>query len=325
MTEKNAQNYQNNNENPSPNWGWTTKLVVGMGLVAIFLLLLVRFQSFLGPLITAILLAYLIKPLATFTTNKLKIPWRISVTIIYILLVLIILGLMTWGGFALVEQVQNPIRFIEKNIHLLPDLVADITERTYVIGPFHFSPSGFSWDEITGEIVRIIQPVIGQFGSLVGSIAAGAMSIITWTVLIVLISYFLLAESRHSPDQAFFRSSAGTSKDIQRIGNDLNQIWNAFIRGELVVVLISYVLYMITLGVLGVQFFIGLAAIAAIGQLIPYVGAWVTWISFGLVALFQSNIPFGLPAGIYMIIVLAVSMIINNIIDNIIRITMSFL
>lgn len=172
MTEKNAQNYQNNNENPSPNWGWTTKLVVGMGLVAIFLLLLVRFQSFLGPLITAILLAYLIKPLATFTTNKLKIPWRISVTIIYILLVLIILGLMTWGGFALVEQVQNLIRFIEKNIHLLPDLVADITERTYVIGPFHFSPSGFSWDEITGEIVRIIQPVIGQFGSLVGSIAA---------------------------------------------------------------------------------------------------------------------------------------------------------
>ncbi len=320
MTEKNAQNYQNNNENPSPNWGWTTKLVVGMGLVAIFLLLLVRFQSFLGPLITAILLAYLIKPLATFTTNKLKIPWRISVTIIYILLVLIILGLMTWGGFALVEQVQNLIRFIEKNIHLLPDLVADITERTYVIGPFHFSPSGFSWDEITGEIVRIIQPVIGQFGSLVGSIAAGAMSIITWTVLIVLISYFLLAESRHSPDQAFFRSSAGTSKDIQRIGNDLNQIWNAFIPGELVVVLISYVLYMITLGVLGVQFFIGLAAIAAIGQLIPYVGAWVTWISFGLVALFQSNIPFGLPAGIYMIIVLAVSMIINNIIDNIIRI-----
>ena len=119
------------------------------------------------------------------------------------------------------------------------------------------------------------------------------MSIITWTVLIVLISYFLLAESRHSPDQAFFRSSAGTSKDIQRIGNDLNQIWNAFIRGELVVVLISYVLYMITLDVLGVQFFIGLAAIAAIGQLIPYVGAWVTWISFGLVALFQSNIPFG--------------------------------
>ncbi|MFA7406340.1 MAG: AI-2E family transporter [Anaerolineaceae bacterium] len=319
MTEKNAQDYQNNTESPSPNWSWTTKLVVGIALVAVFLLLLIRFQSFLGPLITAILLAYLINPLANFTTNKLKIPWRISVTIIYILLVLIILGLMTWGGFALVEQVQNLIRFIEKNIHLLPDLVADITERTYVIGPFHFTPSGFSWDEITSEIVRIIQPVIGQFGSLVGSIAAGAVSIITWTVLIVLISYFLLAESRHFPDQSLLRGSADTNKDIQRISDDLNRIWNAFIRGELVVVLISYFLYTITLGVLGVQFFVGLAAIAAVGQLIPYVGAWVTWISFGLVALFQSNIPFGLPAGIYMIIVLAVSMVINNIIDNIIR------
>jgi hypothetical protein len=69
-----------------------------------------------GPLITAILLAYLINPLATFATKKIKIPWRLSVTIIYLLLVLIILGLMTWGGFALVEQIQNLIRFIERNI-----------------------------------------------------------------------------------------------------------------------------------------------------------------------------------------------------------------
>jgi predicted PurR-regulated permease PerM len=62
-----------------------------------------------------------------------------------------------------------------------------------------------------------------------------------------------------------------------------------------------------------------LALIAAIGQLIPYLGAWVTWITFGLVALFQSTTPFGLPPGIYMIIVLAVSMLINNIIDNVLR------
>jgi predicted PurR-regulated permease PerM len=72
----------------------------------------------------------------------------------------------------------------------------------------------------------------------------------------------------------------------------LNRIWSAFIRGELVVVLIAYVIYTIMLGIMGVQFYAGLAAIAAFGQLIPYVGAWATWISFGLVALFQSRIPF---------------------------------
>jgi predicted PurR-regulated permease PerM len=303
----------------SPHWSWTTKLVVGLALVAIFLLLLVRFQSFLGPLITAILLAYLINPIAKFACEKIKIPWRISVTIIYLLLVLIILGLTTWGGFALVDQVQNLIGFIEKNIFQLPDLVAEITERTYEIGPFTFTPTGLSWDEITNEIVRAIQPAIGRLGTLVGSIAAGAVNIITWTVLIVLISYFLLAESAGFPGQMFDTDITGQREDMQRMSRELNRIWRAFIRGELLIVLISYVIYTILLGIMGVQFFVGLAAVAALGQLIPYLGAWATWVSFGLVALFQTNVPFDLPSGVYMLIVLGVSMVINNVIDNIIR------
>ena len=309
----------NLHENHSPKWGWTTKLVVGLALVAIFLLLIVRFQNFLGPLITAMLLAYLIKPVANFMTKKINIPWRISVTVIYLLLILIILGLMTWGGFALVDQIQNLITFIENNIFELPDLVANITEQTYQIGPFTFSPTGINWDEITNEIVRAIQPAIGRVGTLVGSIAAGAVNILTWTVLILLISYFLLAESEGFPTQIFMNDNADYRKDMHRISEEFNRIWSAFMRGELLIVLISYFIYTIMLGVLGVQFFAGLAAIAAIGQLIPYVGAWATWISFGLVALLQTNVPFGLPSGIYMVIVLGVSMVVNNVIDNIIR------
>jgi len=90
-------------------------------------------------------------------------------------------------------------------------------------------------------------------------------------------------------------------------------------RGEILIVFSSLIIYMAVLGGLGVQFFFGLALIAAVGQLIPYVGAWVTWISFGLVALFQTDIPFGISPGIYTIIVLGVSLFFNNIIDNILR------
>jgi predicted PurR-regulated permease PerM len=319
VTTNNANPEKTNQTGDSPQWPWTTKLVAGMALVAIVLLLIVRFQSFLGPLITAILLSFLINPIAKIFKDKLKIPWRISVTILYLLLVLIILGLMTWGGFALVDQIQNLIRFIEKNIDQLPNLVTEITEQTFEIGPFSFEPSGLIWDEIANEIVRAIQPAIGRLGTFVGSVAAGAVNIVTWTILIVLISYFFLAESEGFPDQLFNINVAGHGYDMQKIGQELNRIWHAFIRGELLVVLISYFIYTFMLGIMGVQFFFGLAAIAALGQLIPYVGAWVTWIAFGLVALFQTNIPFGLPSGLYMVIVLAVSMVINTLIDNIIR------
>ena len=92
-------------ENPeSPNWSWTTKMVFGLALVAIAGLLLVRFQSFLGPVISSFILAFLIHPIARFLQKRVKLPCRVAVTLIYIVLVLAILGLLTWGGIALVEH-----------------------------------------------------------------------------------------------------------------------------------------------------------------------------------------------------------------------------
>ncbi len=303
----------------SPRWSWTTKLVVGLALVALTIWLLVQFQDFLGPLITAIILAYLFYPIATFLQKKVKIPWRIAVTVIYVIFILGVMGAITWGGLALTDQIQNLIRFINNNIDKLPDLVEDITQRTIEIGPFAFDLSRLNWEDIANEIVSTLQPLLGQIGGFASSIATGAANIVTWFIVIFLISYFLLVESEGIPGKVLNIKIPGYSQDFERIGSELNRIWNAFIRGEFLVVFISQIIYTILLGTLGLQFFLGLAVIASIGQLIPYIGAWVTWISFGLVALFQSNTPLNLPSGIYMIIVLALSMVANTIIDNIIR------
>ncbi len=148
-------------------------------MVAMAVWLLVQFQEFLGPLITSLLLGYLLYPIATFLQTKFKIPWRMAVTLIYLVLVLAIVGLLTWGGFTIVEQIQNLIRFIENNIDQLPDLVENLTDQSYQIGPFTIEPSGFNWDEIANQIVGAIQPILGQLGSFASSIAAGAVSIVT--------------------------------------------------------------------------------------------------------------------------------------------------
>jgi predicted PurR-regulated permease PerM len=309
----------NDTTKKSPNWNWTTKLVIGLTLVALAIWLLVQFQNFLGPILSAVILAYLMYPIAEFLQRKLKLPWRLSATLIYIILVLLIVGLLTWGGFALVDQIQNLIDFIENNIDKLPDLVDELTGQSYQIGPFTFSPSGFDWEQIANEFVSAIQPLLGRLGSFASAIAAGAVNILTWLVLILLVSYFLLSESEGIPGQLLNIKIPGYNYDLNQLSGELKRIWNAFMRGEVIVVFFSWIIYTIMLGVLGVQFFYGLAAIAAFGQLIPYLGAWITWISFGLVALLQTKIPFGIEPWIYMIVVLAVAIVINNIIDNILR------
>jgi predicted PurR-regulated permease PerM len=303
----------------SPKWNWPTKMLVGLTLIAASIWLLVQFQNFLGLLFSALILSYFLHPVASFLHNKIKLPWRLTVTIIYLLLVLILLGLLTWGGITLVEQIQNLIRFIENNINRLPALVEEITTQTFQIGPFTISPLRFDWEQITNQVVSAIQPILGRLGSIVGSVAAGAANIFTWIALILLISYFLVVESEGIPGQLLKIRIQGYEADIDRMGKELSRVWKGFIRGEILVVVLSLFIYSVSLGILGLQFFFGLAAIAAFGQLIPYVGAWATWISFGLVALLQANAPFNLPSGIYMLIVLGVGVVINTIIDNILR------
>ena len=304
-------------QNPiSPPWNWPAKLIVGLALVAIAIWILVQFQGFLGPIIVSFLLTYLFHPAASFLQKKIKIPWRAAVTIIYFIVVVAMLGLLTWGGLALLDQVQNLITFIQKNIDQIPQLITDLTQNTYQIGPFEFSLSGLAWTDFTDQIVGAIQPVIGQIGSIAGSVATGAANVFLVIGIILLVSYFMLAESKGVTNRLENIRIPGYTADFQRIGQELNNIWNAFIRGQLVVVLITVIVYTIYLGSMGIQFFFGLALLAALGRFIPYIGAWITWITYGLVALLQGATIFNLPSGIYALVVLGGAILIDTMLDN---------
>jgi predicted PurR-regulated permease PerM len=316
VTSETAPPEKSNPNQPSPRWNWTTKLVFGLALVALAIWLLVQFQNFLGPIIMALVLAYLFYPIANFIQRSLKIPWRLAVTIIYIVVVLVILGLLTWGGLALVDQIQNLITFIQNNIDQIPELINNFTQRTYSIGPWEFNLSGLDWTQISSEIVSTVRPVVGQVGSLAGSLATGAANVIFWIGLVLLISYFLLAETEGIPNRFLNIRIPGYTSDMRRMGQELSNIWNAFIRGQLIVVLITIMVYTTYLGLMGIQFFFGLALIAALGRFIPYVGAWVTWITYGLVALLQGTTIFNLPSGLYAVILLGGAMLIDTMLDN---------
>jgi predicted PurR-regulated permease PerM len=308
-------------ENPNPNsssprWSWTTKLIVGLGLVGVAIWLLVQFQNFLGPIILAFILAYLFYPVANFIRTTFKIPWRLAVTLIYIIIVLVLLGLLTWGGLALADQIQNLIDFIQKNIDQIPILIDNITNQTYAIGPWSFTLSGLGWDQISTEIVSTIRPAIGQVGSLAGSLATGAANVALWIGVVLLVSYFLLAETEGISNRFVNIRIPGYTADLRRMGQELSRIWNAFLRGQLIVVLITIIVYTSYLGIMGIQFFFGLALVAAIGRFIPYVGAWITWITYGLVALLQGPTIFNLSPGLYAVILLGGAILIDTLLDN---------
>ncbi len=315
--EERAINTPDSSPSPSsPRWNWTTKLIAGLTLMAVFIFLFIRFQNILGPLVMSFIIAYLFHPLADVLHKRLRLPWRLSVAIVYLILVLILVGLLTWGGFALFDQISNLTDFIRNNIDKVPDLIDEFSQMVIKIGPWEMNFAILNWEEISKQAVNAIQPVLNQAGTLAGKLASGAANTFFWFGLIFLISFFILAETEGIQGRLLQLDIPGYSEDLKRMGHELKLIWNAFIRGEGIVILIAMVVYSILLGSLGVKFFYGLAIIAGIGRLVPYIGAWVGWISFGLVALLQGQTIFGMETGWYVALIIVLALIVDGILDN---------
>ncbi len=305
-------------ESLSPRWPSGTKLVVSLTLAAILIGLVIRFRNIIGPLLITFILAYLVYPIAIRLTRKFKLKWQVTVTLLYLILILIVIGLLTWGGVALAQQIQSLISFIEKSLVLLPDFLNSISTKVIEIGTLKIDLSQYGLSNLGNQILNAIQPLLGKMGSLVGLIAGGAAEVVGWLFFVLLVSYFILVESGGISGRIFNVNLPGFTVDLRRMSAELGKIWNAFVRGQFLIIMLTFLVYAILLSILGVRYTLGLALLAGFARFVPYVGPGIAWTTFGLVSYFQSSHPFGINPLIYTIIVVGVSLLTDILLDNLV-------
>ena len=302
----------------SPRWSPTIKLVVGLTFVAIIAGLLITFRSIIGPLLLAIILAYLLHPIAALLHRTTKLNWRWAVNLVFILFVLIVLGLLTVLGFVVVEQFQSLITIINTFNENLPELVEQLSNQVIVIGRFQFNLNQFDLPALANQLLGVLQPIVGRFGTLISTFATSALAIIGWGLFVMVIAYFLLAQTGRVTDQMFHLEIPGHNADIQRLSLELRRIWNAFLRGQLLIFILAIILYTILLTALGVRYSLGIAILAGLARFIPYVGPAIVWIVIALVSLLQGYNYFGLQPWIFTLLVIGLSILLDQVLDNVV-------
>jgi predicted PurR-regulated permease PerM len=299
----------------SPRWSGTVKLVVALLASLIVIYLLYRFKDYLAPLLVSFLLAYLFLPLASFIHRRFKIPWRVVATLIFVLLFLIILGLLTWGGISIVEQIQNLVNYLQKLIGDLPTLFADLSSKPLLIGPFKLDLSNLDLNSLWTQIQGVVSPLLSNLASLIGTIASGAATTIVGLIFIILIAYFIMIETGGVREDMIKLNIPGYQEDIKKLGHQIAKIWNAFLRGQLIVIGITIVIYSILLSILGVRYFFLLALLAGAARFVPYVGPFVAWTTYALVSVFQTNY-FGVQPIVFALIVVGIAWVTDLLLDN---------
>lgn len=316
------------NASPSPAWGSTTKLVVGLTMVTIVGALLIRFNNFIGPLILAFVLSYLLHPIADRLSDATRLSWRATVNLIYLVFLILLIAAIAGMGVAVVQQAEALTEVVGTFFADLPDLLQELTTNTYIVelGPWSWQfdlsqlTSNLNIDilSLSNQILSITQPLLGQAGGLLGRVATSAAGTLGWAAFVLVISYFVLADAQRFPGLLQNIDLPGHDEDIRRIGRELARRWHAFLRGQLTLVLIAIFLYFILMNILGVNNALVLALLAGFGRLVPYLGPFVADGTAALVAFFQGSNYLGLEPWAHVIVVVVAAIILDQVIDQII-------
>ncbi len=302
----------------SPAWGTNTKLVVALTIIVIIGALLVKFQFIITPLLIALALSYLFQPAADFLQRKLRMSWGLAVGLIYLLILVFLLSLLTVGGIGLVQQIQSLVVIVQSALRRLPELIANISGQVYQFGPFKIDFSTLDLQDLSGQVLGMVQPLLSRTGTLLGTLAGSAAGFLGWTLFVLVVSYFVLAESRGLRNRMVAVDLPGYTHDIARLSRELGRIWNAFLRGQIILFLLAALVYSIVLSILGVHYAIGLAFLAGFARFVPYIGPAVNWLLLATVSYFQAFKLFDLPPLYYTLLVLGVALLIDQIFDNIV-------
>jgi len=298
-------------QNSSPSWTTTTKMVIGLTLVAIFAGVFLYFRSTVSLVILAFIITYLFQPIVVFLTERTRMSWRLSTTIVFLVFIILLIGLLTGAGLAIAQQLSDLVAVLEDFAENLPQLAADLTSYLEKYGAGDF----IDLNDIANRLLETIQPLLGQAGGVVGSIATGAATGIGRTVFIVLVAYFILSEAQRVGDFSIIRIP-NYDYDIRRMSRQLKGIWASFFRGQIIIFVMVFIVYMAVFSSLGVRYFIALAALTGLAVFIPYVGIWVTSIVLVLVTFFQPGNYFGMLPLHYSAMILLITLAINFTFDN---------
>jgi predicted PurR-regulated permease PerM len=286
--------------------------VIGLTLVAILAGVFIYFRSIVSMIILAFIITYLFQPIVKWLSEISSLSWRVSSTVIFLLVFILLIGLLTGAGFAIAQQLVGLVRLLQNVANDLPTLASDLSqtlEQYPAVGEY------INLNDLANRVLETLQPLLGQAGTIVGSIATGAAVSIGRIFFVIFIAYFILAESQ-SVAEISIDQIPEYGYDFHRISRQLRIIWDSFFRGQFIIFTMVFVVYLFVLSALGVRYFLVIALMTGFSVFIPYLGLWVTNTILVLVTLLQPSNYFGLQPWIFSAMVLAIALIINLIFDN---------
>jgi predicted PurR-regulated permease PerM len=280
------------------------RLAVGLLLLLAGLLILSRLGSLLAPVVLAALLSYVLYPLVNRLNRRM--PRGLAVLVVYLVLIAVAVGASTGLGIAVSEQVTGLVEDLRQLSTEIPAWLQDLSNLTIRIGPWTLDLGAANLDPLLSSLGSSVSPLVSRAGGVLASVAAVTATAVG-TVLAAMVLGFYMLLSSESLDRALVGLvPPAYQRDVQRLARETGEVWNAFVRGQLLLSAVIGVGVTVVLTVLGVRFSLVLGLVAGLLEFVPMFGPAVAGLIAVLVALIQGANWWGLsPAALGLAVAIA--------------------
>ncbi len=304
----------------SPPWSTATKVILVVGVLLLLALMVWRFQSLIGMIVIAAIIAYLLNPIIVFIDDRTGIRRGFVIVFVYALLaILIATGFSALG----VAGYQQGVNLIDQ----APSLIESLTEgaqgfigstEPIQLGPISITPIMIPWDSITEQVLGLAEPFFSQSAVIASRVATITVRTVINVVFVFFVSIYLASDLLNF-DSYLLRLAErpGYREDMETLLVELKGVWSSYLRGQVLLGLVVFVMSWLGLTALGVQNSLALGLISGLLEFVPTIGPVVSAIIAMVVAFFQPENYLGLSPWAYALVVLALMILIQQLENSI--------
>lgn len=303
----------------SPPWDRSIKILVAVITLIAIVAVAATFTDLILRVVAAGIIAYVLTPLINWVVEYTPLKRGTAIVTTYVVLAILFIASGVVLGVGTVRQVSNFINSV-------PDLLEGIVEwfsttDVLTFGPFRMEVASIwgsiDWQAIGQRLISTIVPIVNQSGRTILVILSSTVDVVTVVLFTFIVSIYLAFEMGRLGgyiSRAVYQP--GYRRDAERMLYEFNRIWEAYLRGQIILAFVIFLAVWFSLTILGVQNAFALGVLSGLLEFLPVVGPFIGTAAASIVAFFQPANYLGLDPVVYTLIVIGVMIVIQQIENN---------
>lgn len=261
-------------------WSLPFRYIVGIISFVLLMSLLVYAQEAVANLTIAAFVAYLINPAVVYLTTRTRMDRMAAVNLVFFAAVILLIGLPV----TLLPIFADEAQIIIEDILNLANQMRQTLSSPIRVGGFVFHLEEFGRG-IFDVQDAVLSPIPEQALQLLETTSVGVL----WFLVILVSVHLFLSQWPVMRDWLISLAPPAYRPEMLELYNRLKRVWMAYLRGQIVLMVIVGVVFTIAWLILGIPGALVLGLVAGLFTLVPDVGPFLAMVLAAGVALLEGS------------------------------------